>query len=70
MVNNLADGIFKHISYHENVWISIKISLNFVPNDPIDSKPALIRVMAWHRPGNKPLPGPMMTQFIDTYMQH
>ena len=41
------------------------------PNmSPTDNKPALIQVMAWHWTGNKPLPGPMMTQVIDAYMQH
>ena len=54
----------------ENVWIFIKISLKFVPKGPIDNKPALVEVMAWHSTGNKPLPEPMLTQFIDTYMQH
>ena len=26
--------------------------------------------MAWRRTGDKPLPGPMMTQSIDAYMRH
>ena len=26
--------------------------------------------MAWHQKGNKPLSEPMLTQFIDAYMQH
>ena len=26
--------------------------------------------MAWRRTGDKPLPEPVMTQFIDAYMQH
>ena len=26
--------------------------------------------MAWHLIGDKPLPEPMMTKFIDAYMQH
>ena len=40
MTNSLANDISKRIFLNENVWISIKISLNFVPKDPIDSKPA------------------------------
>ena len=29
----------------------------------------MVQVMAWRRTGNKPLSGPMMTQFIDEYMR-
>ena len=52
-----------HLS--ENIWISIKISLTFVPKGPIDHKSALVEVMAWHWTGDKPLPGTMMTRFND-----
>ena len=70
MAASLADNIFNHIFLNENVWISIKISLKFVLKGPIDNKPTLVQVMAWHRPGDKPLLEPMLTQFIDTYMRH
>ena len=66
----LADNIFKCIFFNENARISIQISLKFVPNGPIDNKPALVQVMAWRRTGDKPLPEPMLTQFIDAYMRH
>ena len=66
----LADDIFKHIFFNENVRILIEISLKFVPNGPIENKSALVRVMAWRRTCNKPLPEPMLTQFIDAYMRH
>ena len=66
----LADDIFNRIFLNENVWISIKISLKFLPKAPIVHKPALVQVMAWHRTGDKPLPEPMLTQFFDAYMQH
>ena len=46
-----ADDIFKRIFLNENVWISIKISLKFVPKGPIDNIPALVQIMAWRRPG-------------------
>ena len=29
---------------------------------PINNIPALVQIMAWHRPGNKPLPEPMMVR--------
>ena len=59
---DFADDIFKCISVNENVKISIKISLNFVPMGPIDNTciPALVQIMAWCRPGDKPSSEPMM----------
>ena len=38
----------------ENIWISIKISLNFVRKGPINNIPALAQIMAWRRPGAYP----------------
>ena len=38
----LADDIFKCILLNENVWISIKISLKFIPKGPIDNITALV----------------------------
>ena len=55
-----ADDIFKCIFLNENVRIPIKISLNVVPGDPINNIPSLVQIMAWHRPGVKPLSEPMM----------
>ena len=57
---HLPDDIFKCIFLHENVSISIKISLKFVPGGSINNIPALVQIMAWHRPGDKPLSEPMM----------
>ena len=50
------------IFLNENVWISINISLKFVPRGPINNIPTLVQVMAWRRPGDKPLSGPMMVR--------
>ena len=47
---------------NENVKISINISLKFVPKGLINNMPALVPIMAWRRPGNKPLPEPMMVR--------
>ena len=52
--------IFRCIFLNESGWISIKMSLNFVPKDPINNIRALVQIMAWRRPGNKPLSEPMM----------
>ena len=38
----------------------IKISLKFVPSGSINNIPALVQIMAWHRPGDKPFSEPMM----------
>ena len=57
---HLADNISKCIFLDENAWISIKISLKFVPNVQINNIPALVQIMAWRRPGDKPLSEPMM----------
>ena len=57
---HFADDIFKCIFLNENVWITVKISLKFVPKGPINKIPALVQIMAWLRPGDKPLSEPMM----------
>ena len=56
---HFADDIFKRIFFNDNVWIFIKISLKFVPKGPISIIPALVRIMAWRRSGDKPLSEPM-----------
>ena len=62
MVANLADDAFKRIFQNENVRTSIKTSLKFVPKSPIDNNPALLQIMAWRHPGDKPLFEPMMVR--------
>ena len=58
------DDIFKCIFLNENVWISIKISLKFVPKGPINNIPALVQIMAWRRSGDKPLSEPMVVNLL------
>ena len=43
---NCADGTFKRIFLNENVRISIKIWLKFIPKAPADNIPALLLIMA------------------------
>ena len=57
---HFADDTFKRIFLNKYVRISIKISLKFVPKNPINNIPALVHIMAWCRPGDKPLSEPMM----------
>ena len=49
--SHFPDNILKCIFLNENVWLSIKISQNFVPKGPIKNIPALVQIMAWRRPG-------------------
>ena len=57
---HLVDDIFKCIFLNENVWISIEISLKFAPKGSVNNIPVLGQIMTWRRPGDKPLPEPMM----------
>ena len=59
---HLADDILNSIFLNENVWIPIEISLKFVPKGPIYNIPSLVQIMAWRRPGDKPLSEPMMVR--------
>ena len=45
-----------------NQWVvsSEMISLQFVRKGPINNNPALVQIMAWRRPGDKPLSAPML----------
>ena len=58
--HHFADNTFKPIFLNGNIRISIKISLKFVLKVPINNIPALVQIMAWRRPGDKPLSDPMM----------
>ena len=59
---HFADNTFKYIFLNENVTISAKISLKFVPKGPINDITTLDQIMAWRRPGDKPLSEPMMVR--------
>ena len=61
---HFADDIFKRIFFNEDVWISIKISLKFVPKGQINNKPALVQIMAWCRLGDKSLSEPKMVSLL------
>ena len=61
---HFADDIFNRIFLNKNVLISIKISLKFVPKGPINNIPALVQIMAWRRPGDKPLSEPVMVRLL------
>ena len=52
---HFPDDSFTCIFVNENVWISIKISLMYVPKGPINNTAALVQIMAWRWPGDKPM---------------
>ena len=57
---HFANDIFKCTFFNENVWISLKISQKFDPKFPVNNISSLVQIMAWRRPGDKPLSEPMM----------
>ena len=61
---HFPDDIFKCSFLNKKIWISIKISLEFVPKGPINNNPALVQIMAWRRPGDKPLSEPMRVSLL------
>ena len=63
-IRHFPDDIFKCIFMNENLWIAIDISLKFVPKALINNILALVEIMAWRRPGDKPLSETMMVRLL------
>ena len=59
-----ADDTFKCIFLNENIRIFTKNSLKFVPKGLINNIQALVLIMAWHQPGDKPLSEPMLVKSV------
>ena len=59
---HFANDTLRYIFLNENVIILVKISLKFVPKGSINNIPALVQIMAWRRPGDKPLSEPMLVR--------
>ena len=53
---------FQKQFFRENVWISLKISLNFVAKVPVTNIPTLVQIILWFGTGqgNKPSSGPLV----------
>ena len=52
----------RHFQMHfldENIWTSINISLKFVPKGQMNNILALVQIISWNWPGDKPLSEPM-----------
>ena len=61
---HFPDNIFKCSFLNENVWISIKISLKFLPTVPNNNIPSLFQIMVWRRSGDKPLSETMVISWL------
>ena len=62
---HFTDDIFKWTFLNEDIWISLNMSLKFVPRaPPINNIPSLVQIMAWRLPGDKPLSEPMMVSLL------
>ena len=59
-----ADDIFKFIFLNGNELILPRISLKFVPKVRINNIPALVQIMAWRSPCDKPLSEPMIVSLL------
>ena len=59
-----GDNILKCIFLNESNWVLPRTSLKFVPKVWINTIPALVQIMAWHPPGDKPLSEPMMVSLL------
>ena len=61
---HFPDDNFKWIFLNKKVWIVINISLKSVPRGPMNNIPTLVQLMAWCRPGAKPLSEQMMVRLL------
>ena len=61
-VFHFPDDIFKCIFMNKDARMLINIILHFVPLVSINNISALVKIMAWHRPGDKPLSEPIMVR--------
>ena len=61
---HFANDILKYIFLNENIWILLQISLKFVPKVQVNNIAALVQIMAWRQPIDKPLSEPMMVSLL------
>ena len=59
---HFPDNMFKCILFYKNTWILIQISLKFKGTN--NNIPALVQKMDWRRPGDRPLPDPIMVSLL------
>ena len=61
---HFADNTLRCIFLNGNAFISLKISLKFVPKVWINSIPSLVQMRAWCWPGDRPLSESMMASLL------
>ena len=61
--HHFAHDIFNCIFLNENVWISLKISLKFIPKFRINNIPALVQIKASRLVGAKPMTVSLPTHY-------
>ena len=64
---HFTNNIFNCIFLNENVSISIRISLKFVPKSLNNNIPTLVQIMAWRWLGENPLSEPTLVSLL-TYI--
>ena len=57
-------NIFKCYFLNETPQMLINSSLEFVLKDLVNHTPAFVQIMAWDRPGDKPLSKPVMSSLL------
>ena len=55
---------------NENLFYFDSNFIEVCSQGAIDHRAALVQAMALCQTGDKPLPEPILTQFIDAYMRH
>ena len=64
-VRDKMTAIFQTTFSNAFSWMKMyEFRLKFVPKGPINNIPALVQIMAWRRPGDKPLSEPMMVSLL------
>ena len=67
---HFTDDIFKCIFLNENMF-EFRLKFHwFVPKGSIKNIPALVQIMAWHRPRWQAIIWTIEGQFTDRYMRH
>ena len=59
-----VDDIFRCIVFNGNCCISINLSPKFVPKGQVNDISASVQIMAWCRPGDKPLSETVMVSLL------
>ena len=61
---HFADDISKSIFLMKMYEFRLRFDWCVVPKDPVNNIPPLVQIMAWRRPGDKPLFEPMMVSLL------